>query len=1053
MSSNYNSFNNHRNDGRLYEYLEAIDKVASTQSKLSKINDITFKNDDLDGELRLFRNHLGPTYRSDNELNLQHHHVMHSDNLHLQENQHFHTGQHHYYSGTIEKIVIQHISGNNSPPKRVQLHHRITQNNNIQRNCGRYSENPQSSMRSLEFSRELDFQYLGAETDYYQQNYPCCCDPNTSMKSYMHRSLPSTRNMPSSKNILQSSDDLTIDKYRLIEDPTNFSDHSDSNSENGNQVLREKAANNNEESTDRSWLYDTFDTTAADCSGAYMDSIATVDYKRSKYFDEAKLMRTRKSVRKSPCLLNGDQRDHMNTISSRENHNSHLSRNHAKLDENGQNLPGLESPASYKDTFKKPSPPSKSRRVLIYSSQSPRLSKFLLRKRIQRPRKAHIECNSDIPRQPIDNRSHESKIAILTKYRNGTLIKKHTYEKDYYSEESDDDYDLDNASEVDETDDSDVSSDSEDCYRSHAYKLTHNFDELSTTGSITSSLNSDESLSNPEALLVPSLFPHVPPYLAFSSNAKKGPDVPADLYRILKWRVTNVMPRVVRMILSNSGMRLLKKTNDWMGVWGKHMKSPCFKTVRPYQKINHLPGSFKIGRKDSCWKNLVQLMAKHGKKEFGFMPKTYIIPNDLKQLRKNWPKYSQRNVKWIIKPPASARGSGIKVVDRWTQIPKKKSTIVQKYIERPLLINGSKFDLRLYVLVTSIHPLRVYMYHNGLARFASVKYSDKSDTLGDRCMHLTNYSINKFSSNYSKNEDVNACQGHKWTIKSLWNYLRGRGVRTELLWDSLRSLVLRTILAGENSINNMIRTNVESKYSCFELFGFDVLLDADLIPWLLEVNISPSLHSELPLDAHVKAPLVQSVLNTALYNVPPKLAIERQKEIALEMALQPGPICYDERIYINYLSRSEKIKHSTFARKTMEDRDKYIEAILENLTPDDVRCLLIAEDELARSAPLERIFPTTETYKYLKYTETPRYYNRLLDAWEARYGTNRIDGINLLRQYCEERYHLQVPQIPTKKDSCDYEGNTTDHIWSTCNQSKEMPQTSTTMSSQREYDY
>lgn len=122
----------------------------------------------------------------------------------------------------------------------------------------------------------------------------------------------------------------------------------------------------------------------------------------------------------------------------------------------------------------------------------------------------------------------------------------------------------------------------------------------------------------------------------------------------------------------------LSEPNDWMGTWGKHMKSPCFKTLHSYQKFNHLPGSFQIGRKDRCWRNLQTLMSRHGKKEFGFMPRTFIIPQDLNMLRQTWHKYSQKNTKWIIKPPASARGTGIRVVNSWSQIPKRKPLIVQR---------------------------------------------------------------------------------------------------------------------------------------------------------------------------------------------------------------------------------------------------------------------------------------------------------------------------------------------------------------------------------------
>ena len=75
--------------------------------------------------------------------------------------------------------------------------------------------------------------------------------------------------------------------------------------------------------------------------------------------------------------------------------------------------------------------------------------------------------------------------------------------------------------------------------------------------------------------------------------------------------------------------------------------------------------------------------------------------------------------------------------------------------------------------------------------------------------------------------------------------------------------MIKTIMSAETSMVNLFQNNVASRYSCFELFGFDILLDSKLKPWLIEVNISPSLHSSSSLDLDVKSPLATEVFNMA----------------------------------------------------------------------------------------------------------------------------------------------------------------------------------------------
>lgn len=83
-------------------------------------------------------------------------------------------------------------------------------------------------------------------------------------------------------------------------------------------------------------------------------------------------------------------------------------------------------------------------------------------------------------------------------------------------------------------------------------------------------------------------------------------------------------------------------------------------------------------------------------------------------------------------------------------MPFEEPVVVAKYIDNPLLIYGHKCDLRLYVSVTSYDPLVIYLYEEGLVRFATVKYDSNENNLWNPCMHLCNYSINKHHSDYIK---------------------------------------------------------------------------------------------------------------------------------------------------------------------------------------------------------------------------------------------------------------------------------------------------------------
>ena len=96
---------------------------------------------------------------------------------------------------------------------------------------------------------------------------------------------------------------------------------------------------------------------------------------------------------------------------------------------------------------------------------------------------------------------------------------------------------------------------------------------------------------------------------------------------------------------------------------------------------------------------------------------------------------------WIVKPSASSCGRGIRVINKNSTLNRRSGLIISKYIQNPHLINGCKYDLRIYVCVTSFDPLRIYIYDQGLVRLATEKYTNAKSSMKKKYVHLTNYSV------------------------------------------------------------------------------------------------------------------------------------------------------------------------------------------------------------------------------------------------------------------------------------------------------------------------
>ena len=197
--------------------------------------------------------------------------------------------------------------------------------------------------------------------------------------------------------------------------------------------------------------------------------------------------------------------------------------------------------------------------------------------------------------------------------------------------------------------------------------------------------------------------------------------------------------------------------------------------------------------------------------------------------------------------------------------------------------------------------------------------------------------------------------------------------------EKIKDILVKTLISVETLMIDSINRMPEHKNNCFELFGFDIMIDENIKPWLLEVNVSPSLNTSSYLDIKLKFGLISDILNILGINPYNKKKIK---------------LCFEN----NFMKDFKKKKNYNISNFD----DLNYENCIEKLGIDDFNMLFELDEELYRKGNFERIFPVNENFeKYLKYFVYPKRCNSIINQWMKA-------EKNFLEKFCQKYSNLSI---------------------------------------------
>lgn len=301
----------------------------------------------------------------------------------------------------------------------------------------------------------------------------------------------------------------------------------------------------------------------------------------------------------------------------------------------------------------------------------------------------------------------------------------------------------------------------------------------------------------------------------------------------------------LKSIMENNGVIKTSIFDNANLIWKSLHKDEIIsfvKKLNKYQRYNHFPKLGEIiGKKFNLFKKFITLSKKYPN-DYNFMSKYYELI-EFSHLFLNNINFNDKTNLWIVENKSS-KNKNMRLLNDIKLV--KQEDAISHFIY-PHLINGKKYEIRLYFLITGFCPLKIYLFNNGF-----VKFPQKIFDLD----FLINNPL-EFEKIYSIDENTD----EKWSLDDLRKIFIKNNINFNKIWEEIKSIIIKVVMSTTDIEIPLIKELKLSSSNLFEVFGIDFSIDENLKPWLIKIANNPSLDCNNQIEKKIKSNLLADIFN------------------------------------------------------------------------------------------------------------------------------------------------------------------------------------------------